>query len=260
MATNPAPPAPGPSAAPQPEQKMSAIARIFGVFFGPKAVFQDVARKPGWVAPVLFMTVISLGMHVVLAQRLNWDDVAQQQIAKSEMASRRMESLPPEQRAQSIHMQAMAQKYTQYATGVIGTILLTLILAAVYLGVFNIMAGAGFRFGLAMSVVAYGMLPISIKELLGIVIGLVKDPSAINNPQNFVLSNPGAMMGNDVALWKMAAASTLDIFVIWAVILTGIGFAAANPRKLTVGRAVTYTFSVYIFFSLIGLGIAAAFS
>jgi hypothetical protein len=42
---------PAPDAQSQPA--ISPIGRIVGVFFSPKATFEDIVRKPSWVLPVV---------------------------------------------------------------------------------------------------------------------------------------------------------------------------------------------------------------
>jgi uncharacterized membrane protein YccC len=55
--------------------------------------------------------------------------------------------------------------------------------------------------------------------------------------------------------------SGLDIFAIWVVILTGLGFAKASlNKKPSTGAALTTMFVIYALLVLGGAGIRAAFS
>ena len=51
---------PAPEAQSQPV--ISPIGRIIGVFFSPKATFEDIVRKPSWVLPVVLLTLFSIGV------------------------------------------------------------------------------------------------------------------------------------------------------------------------------------------------------
>ncbi len=241
-----------------PQQHIGAFGRLIGALVNPRPTFEDIARKPSWLAPLLLITLISIALTVVMGQRLDWAQVAHQRIEKSHFASAQIDKLPPDQQQAAFNRQAISAKITNYVTGVIGTALLALVLAGIYLGLFNL-AGGGFTFHQSFSLVNYGLLPLGIKALLGIPIVLVKDPSAID-PQNFVASNLSALVPSDAALWKLGLASSVDIFVLWSVVLVAVAFSAANPKKISFGKALTITLGVYIGFTLFFTGIAAMFS
>jgi len=80
MGTIPAPVA-------EPQAAISPFGRIIGVLFSPKATFEDIARKPSWLLPVLISTVLGIASTVVLNQRMDWRDYITQQIEKSPRAA-----------------------------------------------------------------------------------------------------------------------------------------------------------------------------
>src|SRR5271157_5357430 len=67
MATTPVP-------VPAPQASISPIGRIIGVFFSPKATFEDIVRKPSWILPLVISTILAIISTVVLNQRINWFD------------------------------------------------------------------------------------------------------------------------------------------------------------------------------------------
>src|SRR5258708_20020606 len=80
MATIPAPVA-------EPQPAISPIGRIFGIFFSPKATFEDIVRKPGWLLPVIILAVLGLAVAMGLNQKMNWREFMSQQIEKIPQAS-----------------------------------------------------------------------------------------------------------------------------------------------------------------------------
>ena len=78
--------------------------------------------------------------------------------------------------------------------------------------------------------------------------------------QNLIASNPGAFLSEDAPKWLVSLLTSLDIFTLWILVLQGIGFHAANPKKLTLGRAFLTVLAVFILFTLVKVGFAAAFS
>lgn len=51
-----------------------------------------------------------------------------------------------------------------------------------------------------------------------------------------------------------------DIFWIWALVLLAVGFAAANPKKISTGKGVGTVFAIWAVWLLAKVGWAAAFS
>ena len=246
------------TAAPQAPQSIGAIGRIIGAIANPRPTFEDIARKPTWLAPLLTLTIIGIALAMVMGQRVDWMQVAHQRIEKVHFAAAQIEKLPPDKQLAAYNSQATRAKMGNYAGGLVGTAILALILGGVYLGLFNL-AGGGFTFQQSFSLVNYGLLPLGIKALLGIPIVLMKDPSAID-PQNFVASNLGAFLSQDAPLWKIGLASSVDVFVLWSVVLLAFAYGAANPKKVSFGKALSITLGVYIAFTLFFTGIAAMFS
>jgi Yip1-like protein len=246
------------TAAPQAPQSIGAFGRIIGAIVNPRPTFEDIARKPNWLVPLLVLTLLNIGVAVIMGQRIDWMAVAHQRIEKVHFAAAQIEKLPPDQQQQAYNRQAMSAKFGVYIGGVLGTVILALILGGIYLGLFNL-AGGGFTFQQSFSLVNYGLLPLGIKALLGIPIVLMKDPSAID-PQNFVASNLGAFLSPDAPLWKIGLASSVDVFVLWSVVLIALAYSAANPKKVSYGKALSITLGVYIAFTLLFTGIGAMFS
>ncbi len=100
------------------------------------------------------------------------------------------------------------------------------------------------------------MVPGGIRELLGILILILKDPSTLGNPYNFVGSNPGAYMSMSDPKWLSALASSLDVFIIWSVVLTAIGFHWMDPKKLPMSKSAGIAVGVFLFFTLLGTAVA----
>jgi hypothetical protein len=90
--------------------------------------------------------------------------------------------------------------------------------------------------------------------LLAIPVTFLKDPQSID-PQNFLASNPAAFLPDSAPAWQLLALGSLDIFAIWAVILMAIGFSAADPKKVPLGKALGIsfgtTYSLILLFTMI---------
>jgi Yip1-like protein len=257
MSTTMAPPAPSP----EPQQpSLSTISRIFGVFFSPKPTFADIVKRPSWVAPMIVLLLISIGLSVTLAQRVNWYEVSKEQIAKSKFASSRVDQLSDDLKERVYEQGAARGKMFRYVRGFIGWPLLLLLSSAIYLGVFKLIGGARVNYGTAFAICTFAHLPVGLRELLAIPVNLFKEPNSID-PENFLASNPAAMLaGSDLPTWQMVPLAFLDIFGIWVIVLAAIGFSAADPKKLPFGKALGLGLSVWAFFLCFFTGLAWIFS
>jgi Yip1-like protein len=251
MATTPTP---MPEAQAQPQASISPIGRIVGVFFSPGATFKDISQKPNWLAPMLLLIVIWFGLCAALVNRVDWRDYTKQQIEKNKFVASRFQDLPEEQKEAAYDQGARRSKISQYVRGVIGWPLLILFSAAINFGAFKLLAGVRTNFSTAFAITTFAHLPMSLRELLAIPVTFLKDPQNID-PQNFLASNPAALLGDSAPYWQLISFGSLDLFTIWALILIAVGFSTADPKKAPIGKALGISFgasySLILLFTMI---------
>ncbi|HLZ50289.1 MAG TPA: YIP1 family protein [Candidatus Acidoferrum sp.] len=245
--------------APELQPQMSAISRMIGVFFSPKPTFADIVRKPSWVAPLIVLFVVWFGLNVALVQKADWVEVSKDQIAKSKFASRAVDNLPDEQKRTVYQQAAGRAKITRYVRAVIGWPLLLLFASLIYWGLYRLIGGARTNYATAFSIAAFAHLPLGLRELLAIPVTLFKDPAAID-PENFLASNPAVFLGSDAPIWQTALLTPVDVFGIWAVILVALGFSAADPKKLPLGKSLAIAFGFFFCLDLFFTTVAWIFS
>jgi Yip1 domain len=244
-----------PDPAPEPQQPVNHFGRIIGVFFSPKSTFEDIARKPSWVVPVVLSTVVTLLTFAVMNQKVDWRDVTAKKIEENPRAA----NLSAEQKQQQIEMGAKITPYILYVTGLVIPILFVVVVGAVMLGAFNLLGGANTNFGTAMGIVAHANLVLILSSLMLIIILFLKPPGTLD-VENPVATNLAAFMPDGTSKWLLALGKSVDIFVFWILILIGVGFAATNRRKLSVGGSIGIAFSVWLVYVVCRVGIAFIFS
>lgn len=242
-------------AAPEPQPQMSAISRLFGVLFAPQKTFEDVVRKPGWVLPIVVLTILSIGVSFALIHRVNWREYIGQQIEKSPQAAQ----LTADQKEQRIEVGVKFTVPFTYAIGVCGPIVFALIFALVFWGAYSLLGGASTNFSTAFGITAHAFLTGLISSPLLILILYLKDPSAID-VENPIASNLAAILPDESAKWLVALCKSFDVFTFWTLILLAIGFAATSPKKLKGAKPYIIAFGVWAAFVVLRVGIAFAFS
>jgi|SRR5215467_8515019 len=240
-----------PDPAPEPQSAMNSFARMAGVILSPSKTFADIVKSPKWLIPMIVMIVISLGLAITLGQRADWVQVSKDQIEKNKFASRQMEQLNDQQRAQAYEKAAGRSKIIREVRGVIGWPLLLVIVSGIYFGAFKLLGGIRANFATAFTVCTFAHLPVAIRELLAIPVNLIREPSLID-PENFLASNPAAFIG-DISGWSLVPLTALDLFALWSLALLAIGFSAADPKKVPLGKsfgiALTVWGSILVFFT-----------
>jgi len=244
---------PAPEAQSQPA--ISPFGRIIGVFFSPKATFEDIVRKPSWVLPIVLLTLFSIGVSFAINQRINWREFMVQQIEKSPQAA----NMSAEQKEQRIEGGAKFSPMVTWAIGVCGPIVFALVVALVMWGAYNLLGGANTNFGTSFAITSHAALTGLVSSLLFILVLYLKAPGTVDM-ENPVATNLAAVLLDDSAKWLVALLKSIDIFTFWTLILLAIGFATTNPKKLKGSKAFTIAFSVWAVYVVLRVGSAWIFS
>jgi hypothetical protein len=237
-------------------QSMNAFARVIGAIFSPRATFVDIARKPGWLLPILILIIMNIAVVAIFTQRVGWRAFIEKQDLQSRRAQQQMAQMTPEKKEQLIDMQVKTAPIFGYAAGIIITPLAIVIVAALFMGIFNATASAGIDFKTSFGVVTHAYLPLVFLGLLGILVMYLKPPDTVNL-QNLVASNVGALLSNSAPLWLQTLCGALDVFSFWVIGLMAFGYSVARPKKIKMGTALTWVMGVWVVFVLAKTGLVA---
>lgn len=247
MSATATPPAPtGPA--------MSLGARVINTFIAPSQAFAEIKRSAAWWCPWLVLVLGSIAFVAGVQTKVGFDQVYQNNLHNSPKGQERLEQMPPEQKARAIQVGVMITKYASYGFPVL-RLIGWIILAAIVMATFNFGMGAEISFGSSLAVMAWGTLPEIFRSLLAAALlfsGKV-DPEGFNL-QNPVGTNLGYYLDPAQSKFLFTLGSGLDIFILWSLIITGIGYASIS--KVKKGAAIGVVVGWWVFFLLIG----AAFS
>jgi hypothetical protein len=250
MAAAPLPPVSASSPAPGPAP-LSQGARIIDTFIAPSKTFTDLRRSAQWWLPFLLMTLVGWGLVYVSEQKIGVQKMVENELQARPKAEAQYENLTPEQRQQRVKITGVIY----YVAIPVITLLIWLIMAGLQFATFKFGANADISYSKALAVVVYAGLPMVLRSLLAIasvLAGVSADGFTLNNP---VASNPGYFMNAaDSPFWYFIA-SQMDIFLLWTLALTAIGFATAGKVKMGTSFAI-----VIGWWAVITLTFAAIFS
>jgi len=246
MATAPSPAEPAP---------ISSFGRVTGVFFSPRETFTDIARRPSWLLPIIILTILGLCVAYTMNQKIDWADYIRTQAEKNS----RFANLSEDQKQQQLAPQAKFSPIVAYCIGGLVPILATLILGGIYLGAFNVFSGGGLRFNQSMGIVAHGSMPGVVASIIILLTLALRAPGE-STPENMLVTHAGTFLSSDAPRWQLALFGSFELFWLWEILLFAIGFSAANPKKITTGKALGIILGIWAIYLVVKVGLTAVFS
>lgn len=232
------------------------MGRLVGALISPRQTFASIAAKPSWLWPVILLIALNVILTFSYGRRVGWRGFMEKQYANSS----RFTALSPEQRAQALDRAVRVAPAFGYIGGTVGTGIVLVAIAGIFLGAFNIIFGTTIRFAASFGIVVHAFLPQVLRGLLGLVVVLTKPPEGVDL-QNLVASNAGAFLPVGASPWLKVLAGSLDVFSFWTLALLAIGYSAASaPKKLSVGSALAVVLALWIVYLAGVVGITAMFA
>ena len=239
---------------PAPEAKpLSQGERIINTFIAPSKTFTDLNRSASWWLPFLIIAVITVAFAYVVDTKITFRQVVENQNAASPKATQQMEQMPPDKRESAIHAQTVGTRYFSYGFPIF-LLILYVVFATLYYATFKLGFGADLKFKVSIAVVVYGVLPQVLKTLLAMI-----SMAAGANPESFVLQNPVAtnpayFLNAADAPFLYGILSAVDVFMIWSLIITAIGYSCVTKVKRSTSLIVLFVWyvAVALFFSSLG--------
>lgn len=255
MATAPLPPVSTPStpSAPPPAAPMSEGARIVNTFIAPSKTFTDLRRSAMWWAPWVLISVFSIAFMFTISKQIGFEQITRNQIAHSARADQ-FDKLPADQQARQVRFSVMILQIIAFANPAV-VLLFSLIVTVVLWATFKVGFAADTSFGQAFAIGMYAGLP----GILGAILGIISLFAGVN-PEGFDINNPVATNAayfldpETTGKFVRGMASSLDLFVIWSIVLIGIGYSCTSKVKRS--TAIIVVACWYLLWKLITSGLA----
>jgi len=210
--------------------QLSQPQRIINTFIDPVKTFTDLRRGTAWWMAFVFVALCSYVFIAAVATKIGFEQVNENQMKLNPKQMERIDQMPPADRANAMALGVKITRGISFAFPVVALIIFA-ITAAILMAVFNFGLGAQVGFAQSLAVVVYASLTGTLKSLLTAITLF-----AGANPENFTFENPLASnlgffvdMNAHPALYRFA--SSMDIFMIWYVVLLGLGFSCVSKVK-----------------------------
>ncbi len=241
--------------APIEPKPLSEMERVVDTFVAPSKTFTDLRRSANWLVPWLLLAIASVALVVVVDKKIGMQKAAENQLALQPKRAEQLDKLPPEKRAEQMETIVKLTRILAYASP-ISLLIIFAIIAAVLLGSFNFGFGTELTFNQCLAVCMYASLPGVLKALIAILAIAVGGGEAFTF-QNQVASNLSGLV-DPSSHFLYSIASSLDVFTIWTLVLSGIGISCLTKVKR--GTCLGVVFGWWAILALGGAAIAAAFA
>lgn len=220
-----------------PEPSISPAGRFFGVFFSPGETFADIARRPGFLFPLVVLIITSVAVTEAMLWKIGMERIIRSSIEQSGRAS----SLSPEQLDQAVERGAAIGSVIAHVSGFLGAPIYLLIMAGLGLLILNAVFGSQSGFKAVFSVTCHAGLIRVIGAVMAVPLIFIGDPEHFN-PQNPVPTNIGFFLDpHDVSKPLYSLAGSCDFLMLWFLIVLGIGLSQVTGGKVK-SKAIFLTF------------------
>jgi len=220
-------------------QKLSAVQRIIGVFFSPRATFEDIDRKPNWVLPLVLILVIIIGFTLI-TMPISMPEQMEKQ--REKMLERGMDD---DQIDKIMTSQEKIGKYLGPIGAAISTIIILLVFTLIFWFVGNIVLGGQTKFNKMFSVYLHS----SLIGMLGVLFSLPLIIQKQTADVHFSLALLLPQEQSSTVLFNTLKA--FGIFSIWQYVVLAIGFAVIYKFSMKkAGTAMVVLFLLYVIFSV----------
>jgi len=211
---------------------MGFPARALGIFTAPSSVFEELARRPTWLAALLLITFSIMVLNGVVIWSKTGEAATRQQI--QEALEKRGQTLPPE----AVDSQIAIYRYAAPVSVLVVLPLATLGLAGLVYLIFSIALGGEGTFRQTFSVYTHvsliGIVGAAVATGMVFLKGNLKSSTALSAFLPFLEETSFA--------YKFFQG--MDLFILWQLAVVAIGMGIIN--KMATRKAATIIFSVYL--------------
>lgn len=203
------------------------LANLFGLYFSPRESFAEILKRPSFWAPLAVLLALSTTSTVVWLQKMEPGEFVQAMLEDSG----RWERIPADRRAAILENAGGGLSRQAWIGAVAGPLVVTAVIAVVFLFVFRFFYGGEVTFKPTMTIVCYALLAVGLVQtpLTLLVLALKGDWNL--NPQEVLQANPTLLVAKEsVARPLYSLLGNLDLFAFWKIGLLAVGCGLAVRR------------------------------
>ena len=207
------------------------LSRLIGIFIEPGETFEDIARKPDFIAPLVLLILVSFAVAEAMIMKIGIQRIIMQSLVLGGQAAK----MDPEQLSMVVQRSGAIYSKVIPIIALLGTPIFVLIAAGFGILILNVFFAQRASFKQVFSVTCYANLPSIVGAAMAVVVIFYGDPDSFN-PRNVAPTNPGYFMNPLTSSHALlAVASSLDVIVLWFLILLAMGLSRVSQNKVKTG-------------------------
>ncbi|HET9180471.1 MAG TPA: YIP1 family protein [Terriglobia bacterium] len=229
--------------------------RLLGVFIEPGETFEDIARKPDWLSPLVVLVLVSFATVETMLLKIGASQIALQSIQQSGRAA----NMDPAQLSQMAQRSAGVLRVAMPAGALVGVPIFLLIVAGFGLLALNGFFGQHAKFKDVFSVTCFANLPAILGGLMAIAVVLFGDADAFN-VKNPAPDNLGFFMNPLTSSHAVyALATSLNFIIFWFMVLLAIGLSRVGRKEVKAGTIFMVYLGAWVLLVAAKVGMALMF-
>lgn len=232
--------------------KDSAFGRLIGVLVAPGETFRSIAERPAWVAPLIVLVALAVGLQWTVRQRTDMEQAIREQTEAFGL------ELTQEQIDEQVEKSKNPtnQVIEAVATGVLIPVVI-ITLGALLLWIGFRMFGSEIRYVSSLSTLLYGLVPLfGVATLLNIPLVLGRETVTMEEMTGGILmSHLGFLAGEDSSMALRGLLQSFDFFSVWSIVLLVIGYRAT--ARVSTATATSIVLAVWLLGVALKVGMMA---
>lgn len=226
--------------------------RLPGVLISPVKTFRSIGERPTWWPPLVVLVVLVGLIGVLVVQRMDFEAVMHQQMAKQNR------EMSQEQMDRGVQLaKRFAPVFAVGSALVVWPVALLLI--ALVLWVLFKLFGSELSYLASFAVTLHSMMPVVAAQLLALPIILSRKTISLEDAKSggILMSNLGVLApeGSSAALHALLAS--FDFFGLWTLLLLILGYR--EVAKVSTAKAATTVVVLWLLVVGLRVGWAAVF-
>jgi len=230
------------------EKLRTGLLELGALFAAPSRTMARAAARGSVLPPIVATVLASLLLAAAVVPRVDWAKVAERSIDQGSAGQ-----MTPHEREQAVEQARKLGAVKAYAGAAVGPALSALLVAFLLFLALRV-AGARPPFRPTLSVAAWGLLPTALGKLLSLPAALRSADLSPDGVSRLVPWNAASHLPHDASAALQAAAGSIDLFALGAVVFVALGMASvAQVSRLRAGTAVAALWA-----ALVAVGMNAA--
>jgi hypothetical protein len=232
---------------------MRSVGLLLKVLWSPAEAMFLISKNPRALVPIVFLALCSLAGGMLVMAKVPASELAMRAIERSPQGA----NLSDEQKdriRQGIN--SPVARVLGIISAILGPILIVLIVASVYFGIFTIVGREG-SFKAFFAITAFAFVPLIFRQGAAVLSAFVVPASSIM-PDELGSLSPAVFLDRDsVSRVVFATVNMIDVVSLWTLCLLVIGYGFVTRKNVSKAACAGTVFGVFLVYAVIRVMLAS---